>query len=268
MDLGRSFSLSHEFSQWKFTRSLLPHPHFQSPHGPDLRSSEFMESRREGGGVCLWWEEPRGAICMAALALPTEIEFRGNTGAAQSQVFFPQEELDPLWSCRHRNTPWSSREWWFPPALPPAAGLDTTEGLSQGCDSLCDGWNQSHAGSADASKKHQPKISCPDRALCWWPKPCYFHPNLASSPLAPGCWQLSPKQSPEECHLKWNPKITHTASTLQSPHLLNELPPSSTQRGTSTDFPQLLEATEPDKLIVFCWACMIYLLYTGGQDEK
>lgn len=34
------------------------------------------------------------------------------------------------------------------------------------------------------------------------------------------------------------------------------------------EFPQLLKTTEPDKLIVFCWACMIYLLYTGGQDEK
>lgn len=49
--------------------------------------------------------------------------------------------------------------------------------------------------------------------------------------LAPGCWQLSPKQSLEECHLKRNPKITHSARTLQSPHLLNELPPSSTHRG-------------------------------------
>lgn len=65
------------------------------------------------------------------------------TQAFQSQVFFPQEELDPLRSCRHRKAPWNSRELWFPLALPPAAGLGTTAGLPQVCDSLCGGWSQS-----------------------------------------------------------------------------------------------------------------------------
>lgn len=101
VDLGRSCSLSHKFSEYKFTRSLLPHPHFysQPPHaGPTLDDPRSWSPGE-------WWEEPRGAVCRAALALPTEIYSRGNTGTADSQVFFPREELDPLRSRRHRKAP-------------------------------------------------------------------------------------------------------------------------------------------------------------------
>lgn len=86
MDLGRSSSLSHEFSHWKFTRSLLPHPHFHSqpPHtgptlddpsswGPGERVEECICGERSHGEWFAWqlWPFPRKSSSEETQALHT-----------------------------------------------------------------------------------------------------------------------------------------------------------------------------------------------------
>lgn len=185
-DLGRSSSLSRQFSQWKFTRSILPHPHFHSqpPHtgpSPDDPSS-WSPGERVEEWVCLWWEEPRGALCMAALALPTEIESRGNLGIPESGVFSPGR-AGPLTELQAQKSSlkqqgivipigpatccWPGHHCWPAPSLwQPLWWLEpvNTQELPM------------------PQRSTSPKLAA-QTELCWWHKPCYFHPNLASSPL-------------------------------------------------------------------------------------
>lgn len=213
-----------EVHEVSFATSTLLFP--ATPRGPDPGWPQVMESRREGRGVCLWWEEPRGAVCTAALALPTEIYSRANTGAADSQVFFPQEELDPLWSCRHRKAPGEAGSCdshqpchrllaWAPLTVcPKAVTAFVMAGTSHTQELLM------HQRSTSPKLAVKTELCAGDintaiSTLTWSPAHC---PRLLA---------ILSKTIPGRMPSKRNPKITHTTRMLQSLHLLNELPPST-----------------------------------------
>lgn len=168
IDLGRNSSLPQEFSQWKFTRSLLPHPHFYSlpPHtgltpddpsswSPGERVEECVSGERSHGEWFAWQLRP----------FPWKSNQKETQALHRVRCSFPRKSWTPHRAAGTEKLPGTAGNY---DSHQPCHWLLPEHHCwpAQGCDSLCDGWNQTHAGTADASKKHQPRISCPDRVLC------------------------------------------------------------------------------------------------------
>ena len=169
------------------------------------------------------WRSLPGIVAVAR----AKIKPRGKTHTAGSQAsFFPAraEALQEL-QAEQRSSWRAIREQQSPSVLPPPADLETTGGCHKAVIASATDWNQSPLqrnrwwlgdqwlllGGTSTQPAPQTELHAgktfPAVSIQSWSR------AKAEGWLAPGLWQRSPKQSQENCHAEWKPKITRVART-------------------------------------------------------